>query len=271
MNLAVCQMAWPRELEEAAAALLQSRGVCGVEVAPTAIWPDPLASTTRERSAYRRAWERRGIAIVALQALLYGRPELALFAGRQARSATADYLVRLIEVAVDLGAQVLVFGSPSHRRLAGLRPGEANEIAAGFFAAIGRAAHARGVQVCIEPIPRAWGCEFVNTIQEGLALVERVGSAGFGLHLDTASAAQESDAAAAIEAAGGAISHVHASEPNLAPLGTSGLDHAVMGAALRRAGYAAWVSLEMRATTAAGALDRVDEAIRHARVAYARR
>lgn len=268
MNLAVSNIAWPRDQEDAAAALLEARGVRGVEIAPSAVWSDPTASSKRERLEYRRAWERRGIAIVAFQALLYGRPDLTIFSGPDARAATTDYLFRLIDLAVDLGARVLVFGSPGHRRTAGLAPREADEIAETFFRGVGRVGEHYGVQLCIEPIPRSWGCEFVTTIREGLDLVRRVDSGGFGLHLDAASAAAEPDAASVIREAGTVVAHVHASEPNLAPIGSGGVNHAAFAAALRRIGYSSWVSIEMRVADRERSIDRVDEALRHAQTAY---
>lgn len=268
MNVAVSNIAWPQDEEPRAAALLQARGVRGVEIAPTTIWRDPTAATKAERLAYRRAWARRGVAIVALQALLYGRSDLTMFESRDARTDTLDYLTRLIELAEDLGARILVFGSPGHRRINGLAASEATEIAAAFFGDIGRVAREHGTRVCIEPIPRAWGCEFVTTIREALDLIGRVGHTGFGLHVDAASAAAESDPLAAIISARDAVAHVHASEPDLAAIGAHGVDHAAIGDALRRIGYTGWVSIEMRAPAGTHAMARVDEALRYVRAAY---
>ncbi|MFZ5863961.1 MAG: sugar phosphate isomerase/epimerase family protein [Nitrospirota bacterium] len=268
MKIAVSNIAWLPDQEPAAAALLQARDVRGVEIAPTAIWRDPTAATTGERRAYRCAWARRGIAIVAFQALLYGRPDLTIFESPSARAATVEYLSRLIRLADDLDARVLVFGAPSQRRIAGLAPNEVEDVAASFFGAIGRAAIEHGVRVCIEPIPVAWGGEFVTTIREAIDLVRRVNSEGFGVHVDAAAATAEPDPVAAIHAARGTVAHVHASEPGLASIGTGGVDHGQIGAALRGIGYTGWTSIEMRAGDRAGVLKRVDAALHTVRAAY---
>src|SRR5262245_32244396 len=76
MRLAISNLAWPGEADESAAAVLVDCGAQGVEIAPTKVWTRPLEATASERRAYRAAWERRGIQVVALQALLFGRPEL---------------------------------------------------------------------------------------------------------------------------------------------------------------------------------------------------
>ena len=54
----------------------------------------------------------RGVSVVALQALLFGRPDLVLFESPERRSATLDYLEGVLRLASWLGAGPLVFGSP---------------------------------------------------------------------------------------------------------------------------------------------------------------
>ena len=51
-----------------------------------------------------------------------------------------------------------------------------------------------------------------------------------------------------IGAAAPLTGHFHASEPDLAPLGSSRTDHRALGRRLRQAGYDGWRSAEMRAS-----------------------
>ena len=64
---------------------------------------------------YRRSWEDRGLQIVSLQSLLFGRSDLQLFGDDGVRAALADYLRRVIDFGAPLGAHALVFGSPKNR------------------------------------------------------------------------------------------------------------------------------------------------------------
>src|SRR3990172_927424 len=115
MRLAASNIAWPEHDDAAMARLLPSLGYEGLEIAPTRVWPVPLATTGAERVTFRRFWESRGLRVVAMQALVFGRPDLRLFGPPDSREELARHLVGMIGLAADLGAHVLVFGSPRNR------------------------------------------------------------------------------------------------------------------------------------------------------------
>ena len=119
MRLAVSNIAWPADADAEAATMLVAHGAAGVEVAPARVCDRPWEAPADRVMAYRRFWEDRGLPIVALQALLFGRPDLVLFGDAAARRLLREQLVAIINLAAGLGAQRLVFGSPS-RRLAAI-------------------------------------------------------------------------------------------------------------------------------------------------------
>ena len=247
MNLSISNIAWASEDEPLAAEILRESGLARVEVAPTKIWNEPLRTGDDDIERYRGFWSERGIEIVALQALLFGRPDLTVFESAEARAETLEYLRGIARLGSKLGARVLVFGSPKNRRVNGRPPEEVDDIAVAFFKAVGEAARDEGVILCIEPNPPQYDCDFVTTSAEGLELVRKVDSAGFGLHLDAAAMTLSGESLEpALMNAAGAICHFHASEPNLGPLGKGGVDHDTLASLLNRIGYSNCVSVEMR-------------------------
>lgn len=247
MQLTISNIAWRRADDAAIAELLRELGVDAIEVAPTTIWPRPLEVTEAEAAGYRSWWERRGIRIVALQALLFGRPDLQLFGTREDRAILLQYLVGIFRLAAWLGAGPLVFGSPRNRTAGDLPEDERSRIATHFFRQAGEAASHAGVVLCIEPNPREYDCDFVTSVADARTLVDDVNSAGFALHLDTGALTLAGDPPDAI-CRGTAPRHFHISEPYLAPVGgKSSVDHAACAAALRHAGYTGYCSIEMRA------------------------
>lgn len=248
MKLAMSNIAWSRADDAAVAAMMRDAGVTGVEIAPTARWDDPLGVSSETLRETRDWWASQGIAIVSLQALLFGHPELTLFESEAQRRATLAYLTGMMDVAAELGAGPMVFGSPKNRARGEMSIADASTVAKEFFFDAGARAHQRGVTLCIEPNPTGYACDFVNTTSEGIALVNAVGvTSGFGLHLDAGALAMNAEPVAeSIAAAMPVLRHFHASEPSLAPLGTGGSDHAACAAALRESGYSGWVSMEMR-------------------------
>lgn len=264
MKLAVSNIAWDPDEDGAVVDLLCRRGVRGIEVAPTKLWPSWHGASPAAARAVRAAFDRQGLAIPAVQAILFGRPELQVFGGRTIQSRLLDHIEDVAALAEDLGARVLVFGSPRNRDPGELSSEQALQEAVDFFRRAGERCHPRGVCLCIESNPRAYACRFMVHWHEVLDLVDRVDQEGIGIHLDTACIALEGDdVVQAIRTCAGRIAHFHVSEPELRDFATPETDHATIGRALRASGYDGWLSIEMRRSERP--LDSIDQAV--ARVA----
>ena len=85
----------------------------------------------------------------------------------------------------------------------------------------------------------------VNTLEQGIRLVDEVGHPNCRLHLDTFHAhIEEKDPPAAIRKAGSRIAHVHISENDRGVPGTGGVRWAANFDALRDVGYDGWLTVE---------------------------
>lgn len=272
MKLAVSNIAWQPAEDDAIAELLRREGVGGVEIAPTKWRERPLDASSADVEAYRRVWADRGLPIVSMQSLLFGRPELQLFGDQSTRTATLDYLRRIIELSAKLGARALVFGSPKNRIRGSLAMADALDIAYDVFRAVGDHARANGVVFCIEANPPAYGCDFITTTADAVAVCRALDDAAVRINADLGGMTMSrEDIGSTLQAAAPFIGHFHASEPNLQQLGASA-DHAAAAAALDAMDYTGWVSIEMRAARAGGAenIAAVEGAVRRAKAAYGR-
>jgi sugar phosphate isomerase/epimerase len=242
MRLAVSNIAWPTWADPAVAGLLERHGVAGVELAPAKLWPRPAEVSEREALTVRRAWEERGVQVVALQALLFGRPELTLFDDAVSRARAVEYLAAVIRLAGWLGAGALVFGSPKNRLAGGQAATVVHTLALDTFRRLGEEAVRHRTTFCIEPNPREYGCDFITTVREAAELVEAVGHPGFGLHLDAGGMTLTRESPA--DAGPVRPRHYHISEPHLVPIGAG--PHEAFADSLHRSGYDGWCSIEMR-------------------------
>ncbi len=250
MKLAASNIAWEAAEDDEVASALRANGFTGVELAPAKAFDRPAEATDAEVAACRGAWERRGLKVVALQALLFGRPDLTIFQHEETRRRTRDHLAAIVRLGGRLGARALVFGSPRNRARGPMPAEEAWPIAVSFFRDLGEVAAAAGTCLCLEPNPPRYGADFAVDSREALRLVEAVGSPGFGLHLDAACALLAGeDLPARIRACRHVLRHLHLSEPDLAPVRPGGtIDLARIGEALGDIGYQGFVSIEMKAT-----------------------
>ncbi len=249
VKLSISNIAWPYAEEEFFLKHIRNWGCSGVEIAPSRIWPEPAESSRKERRLYKSSVLKYDLEITALQALLYNRPDLGLFRSSEIESKTIEYLKRLCQLASDLEAQILVFGSPANRKRGNILLKEAFERAAIFFSKIAPTAKNLGIYLCIEPL-RPQETDFITTSYEGLRLVEMVNIIGFGLHLDGKAVVEEGgNLINKFKTAMPKLKHFHINDPNLIEVNRTGLvDHFSLGEALRKAGYDRYVSIEMRTT-----------------------
>jgi sugar phosphate isomerase/epimerase len=273
VKLAVSNIAWDPSQDDEIAELLRREGVGGVEIAPTKWRERPLESSSADAMSYRRAWEDRGLPIVSIQSLLFGRPDLQLFGGAGSRADMLDYLRGIIELGAALGARALVFGSPKNRIRGALPMADALEISGDFFRVIGEHARDHAVVFCVEANPPAYGCDFITTTQEAVDLCLVVNHPAIRLNADLGGITMSNeDVRSTLRAAESFVGHFHASEPNLAELGAAA-DHAAAADALKAVRYSGWVSIEMRAAGRAGDktnIAAVGRAVRRAKEAYGR-
>lgn len=248
MKLAASNIAWLPDDDERVSALLQDAGFSGVEIAPTRYWADPSKVSLQEAEKVRRFWSERKLPIIAMQSLLFARPTSALFGSDDERSSLLNYLANIVSLGSMLGARVLVFGSPRNRTRGALPLQQALNIAIPFFRQLGDAAAKANVIIGIEPNPEAYNCDFVTNTSEGVDLVAGVNHESVRLHLDAgALALNGEDVERAVNDAVPYLCHVHCSEPNLRPIGTSEFAHSALASALNARAYPDWVSVEMRA------------------------
>jgi D-psicose/D-tagatose/L-ribulose 3-epimerase len=272
VNLAVSNIAWEPSQDDVVADLLRRAGVGGVEIAPTKWRQRPLEASSADIATYRRRWEDRGLPIVSLQALFFGRPDLHLFGDARSRAEMLAYLRGVMRLGAGLGARSFVFGSPKNRLRGSLSLPQALDIAARFFRVAGGYASEHGAALCIEANPPAYGCDFMTTTAEAVELCRRVDHPAVRVNADLGGITMSNEnVRASLETAKAFIGHFHASEPNLAPLGTSA-DHDAAGSALDAIGYPGWVSIEMRASNQAGDenIAAVESAVHLALGAYGR-
>lgn len=242
---AVSALAWPAEREAEMLALAARLGFRGVDVLPVRLL-GPLAEATPAAVAeWRRRFTDLGLAVPALQGVLFGVPGLHLFRSADERGRLAAALADVARVAGAFGADAAVFGAPGLRDPGALRPAEAMEIAATFLATLAPVFEAEGTALTFEPVAPALGGRFATTTAEAAALVRMVDRPGIRLQLDTGNLIEHGDGDAQIADAAPVIGHAHLSEPRLAPLGSRGSDHAVLGRALRAVRPRGWVSVEM--------------------------
>lgn len=224
-------------------------GYAGLEVAPFTLADDALELSAADRSALRAQAADSGIAISGLHWLLARPAGLSITsADAQVRQRTLARLHGLIDLCADLGAQVLVHGSPAQRRLPeGAQAQAARERAIEAFAEVAAHSWRAGVTYCVEALapPEA---NFINTVEEAVQIVRAVDNPALRTMLDCCAAGRsESNSPAELLQRwlpGGEIAHVQLNDPNGRGPGQGDMPMRPVLATLKQLGYEGWVAVE---------------------------
>ena len=248
MKLAVSNIGWGQHDDPSTLSQLQQLGVEGIEIAPTKIWPNWNDANHKSATAYKIKMAELGFELPAMQAILFGRPDLQLF-DISSHESFFEHFKLLSEIAHGLGSKVLVFGAPKNRKRNQTPYLAATEIAAEFFTKAANICAANNCAIGLEHNPVEYGCDFVTNVLDAKQLVEQINHDNFKLHLDSAG----------LHMCGGNISnqikqagefcHYHISEPMLEPIFDGIVEHSRAFKTLNKCNYKGWVSIEMKQPT----------------------
>lgn len=262
MRLAISNIAWDISEDASVARLLGKFGVHAIDIAPGKYFADPANAKDEDIANVKRWWANHDIEITGMQALMFGTAGLNVFGNIKSQQAMLDHLGALCRIGAGLGATRLVFGSPKNRDRSGLNDRKAQELAISFFQRLGDIAEEHDVIVCLEPNPRQYGANFMTTSEETAQVVEAVGHEAIRMQFDTgALTINEESPEAVLARCAKLIGHIHASEPNLIPLGDYGTDHQLINQALSRHLPEQLVSIEMVATKNEPHLQSIERAL----------
>ncbi|MBC7489816.1 MAG: sugar phosphate isomerase/epimerase [Glaciimonas sp.] len=249
MRLAISNIAWDIGEDEAVAALLQRYQVDAIDIAPGKYFSQPTKATASEMSLVKNWWADHGIEISGMQALLFGTSGLNVFGSPQSQDALLHHLDAVCRIGAGLNAPRVVFGSPKNRDRSGLNDAATTAMAISFFRRLGDIADAHGVMICLEPNPACYDANFMTSSAETAQMVTQIAHPAIRMQFDTgALTINGDDPATVLQESAHLIGHIHASEPNLLPLGDGGTNHTKMFQALKSCLPQHLVTIEMVAT-----------------------
>ena len=263
MRLSISNIAWDISEDEDIAKLLKQYGIDAIDIAPGKYFPEPAKATDEEIARVKNWWAERGIQITGMQALLFGTVGLNVFGSPEIQGSMLQHLSAVCRIGAGLRGTRLVFGSPKNRDRTGLNDEQVMEIAIPFFKRLGDIAQSYGVMICLEPNPPCYGANFMTTSAETAEVVKQVAHPAIRMQLDTgALAINGEEPSVVLQNSAILIGHIHASEPDLVPLGDGATNHAAMAAAVLQRLPGHVVSIEMLATKNEPHLVSIERALR---------
>ena len=226
---------------------LAKAGYQAIELAPFTLCAKVTDLGQAARLELRNAAARTGLEICGLHWLLAQTEGMHLnHQDTAVRERTALYLVDLVRFCADIGAKVLVLGSPKQRNiLPGVTFPQAWELAAETLTAAVRQAEERGVTICMEPLAPG-ETNFINTAAQAIEFAGQFQSPAMKIILDVKAMSWEKEPIPQIiRASWPHFAHFHANDKNLKGPGFGEIDFKPIADALRQVGYQGCVSVEV--------------------------
>lgn len=253
MILSVSNIAWEPRERLAAYDLMAEAGLAGLEIAPGLFFDeadDPFAPDDATALSAMAEIAARGLSLVSMQALLYGVQGASLLGRPDERTAFELGMRRAIDLAGRFGIPNMVFGSPGQRRIPeGMDTASAQAQAAETFRRLGDHAAAAGTKIAVEANPTVYGTNFLTTLEEAEAFVMQVDHPAVTLILDLGTMHMNgvfNTVAMRVGSLKPWLTHVHVSEPQLAPAPDDATDLFPLFSALEDAEYTRAASIEMK-------------------------
>ena len=246
MRLAISNIAWDVAYDEQVAELLGEYDIDAIDIAPSKYFPNPAQALPDDMSHVKNWWQKNHIELTGMQALLFGTQGLNVFGPPDVQNAMLSHLAAICRIANALGSKYLVFGSPKNRDRSGLDDSETIKQAIVFFRQLGDIAAALQVVICLEPNPPCYGANFMTNAAETAEMVKKIAHPAIQMQFDTgAMTLTAEDPHEFLRNHADLIGHIHASEPNLVPLGTGSCDHHSMAKAISTYAADKIVTIEM--------------------------
>jgi sugar phosphate isomerase/epimerase len=247
MKFAICNETFQDWPLDRALGFAAECGYTGVEIAPFTLASRATDISASRRAEIRQQAEAAGLDVVGLHWLLAKTESFHVTSpDAEVRRATTIYLGELARLCADLGGRIMVFGSPQQRsRLPGVSLNQATDHAAEVLCSVLPILESTGVTIALEPLtPQE--TDFLNTAEETVRLIERLGSPQIRLHLDCKAMASESvPMVELIRRHRGHLVHFHANDPNRQGPGFGDLDFLPIFETLAEVDYHDWVSVEV--------------------------
>lgn len=268
MRVAISNIAWDVTEDDSVAKLLSDYHIDAIDIAPGKYFPNIFNATVADIQQVKQWWRHRGIEITGMQALLFGTQGLNLFGPPSVQADMLKHLTAICQLAAELSAPRLVFGSPKNRDRSGLTDAQTEETALHFFYQLGKIAENHGVTICLEPNPACYHCNFMTTMPETAHIVRQLALPNIKMQLDTGALTINQENPEMIDQYVDIIGHIHASEPNLIPLGDGTTQHPDIAAMLFKYRPHALITIEMLATSQEPHLIAIKRALETAHLHY---
>lgn len=245
MKFSISNIAWPIEWDKDVFNTLKDIGFHAIEIAPNRTINNGYHSTNEEIFKWYKLYSEYYQEVSSMQSLLFN-VKTQIFESDENMTTTLEILEQGIEFASKLKVSNVVFGSPSIRNVNNNLQRNRSII---FFNQLSKMAEKYQINVALEPNPKIYNTNFLNTTSEAFEFVKQLNIANLGINFDFGTIIENKESIESIitEENIRFIKHVHISEPFLVKIDfNQKKNHLMLFRALKASNYKGYISIEMK-------------------------
>lgn len=245
MKFSISNIAWKAEWDKDVYQKLYDIGFSAIEIAPLRTLANGYDSSDEAYEAWLSEYQLLFSEVASMQSLLF-KLDIQLFESLENGEYVLDILKKGLIFASKLNVRTLVFGSPAIRNVNSNQEFENSKV---FFKQLVNLAQMFDIQIALEPNPKIYNTNFINTTQEALGYAKLINHPNFGINLDLGTVIENKEMIHDIidKDTIAWIKHVHISEPYLIPIQKDHSElHIQLFKQLKLLGYDKFVSIEMK-------------------------
>ena len=179
MKLAISNLAWGKKDNYKLIKYLQTQTINFLEYSPYKLF---LFHENYQQII--KFYKKKNINLYSMQSIFFNENNCYIFGNNFERKLFFNKLKNKINLASRFGTKILVFGSPTTRKIFGLTKKQQYNIALNLFKKIATLCKKKKIIFCFEANPKIYGCEFINTTEEALKFVKIINNEYFKINLD---------------------------------------------------------------------------------------
>lgn len=183
IKLTISNIAWNDTELSKIILLLKEKKIDILEFAPNILLKNNF--TKKNILKVKNFWKKNKIKLYSMQSVLFGINDAYLFGNVNQKKIFLNEIKRKIKIAKNLGAKIIVFGSPKNRKIFSKKSKKLLNIEAiSTFKKIAKFSEKNKIVFCLEANPKIYKCDYINFTSEALKIVKIVNNEYFKVNLD---------------------------------------------------------------------------------------
>ena len=183
MKLIISNLSWNSDEDYKVINIIKKHHIRNIEISANKIFNNNY--TLKNIKKNQHFWQKEKIKFYSMQSILFNTKNAYLFGNKPQQKIFFNEIKKKIYLCKRIGAKVIVFGSPSNKKIFSEQNlDKLNRIAYNSFKKISIICEKYRICFCIEANPKIYNCEYLNYTKDAVRLVKKINSKFFKLNFD---------------------------------------------------------------------------------------